>query len=180
MSRIKGNYCQYRRQRIFWWGTGRRLHFAICFGEAFRKKYSISKLVSFTNNIKLLYYDFHATFPWYLPYYICRVGIVPIKIWRVLVSTVAACKEIVEVTCKFTWFGKNVEYIPNHPDFNATCMTNDKWSWASSKKQTWKLPWNKKWRILKVHILRLCVLILTIVAKLKQLFMFYKDKFVLL
>jgi hypothetical protein len=58
--------------------------------------------------------------------YICRVGIVPIKIWRVLVSTVAACKEIVEVTGKCTWIGKNVEYILNHPDFNATCMTNDK------------------------------------------------------
>jgi hypothetical protein len=30
----------------------------------------------------------------------------------------------VEVTGKFTWIGKNVEYILNHPDFNA--MTNEK------------------------------------------------------
>jgi hypothetical protein len=50
----------------------------------------------------------------------------------------------VEITGKFTWLGKNVEYILNHPDFNA--MTKEKCSWASSKKQTWKLPWNKKWR----------------------------------
>jgi hypothetical protein len=34
------------------------------------------------------------------------------------------CKEIVEVTGKFTWIGKNVEYILNHPDFNA--MTKEK------------------------------------------------------
>jgi hypothetical protein len=34
------------------------------------------------------------------------------------------CEEIVEVTRKFTWIGKNVEYILNHPDFNA--MTNEK------------------------------------------------------
>jgi hypothetical protein len=39
-------------------------------------------------------------------------------------SEYCCCKEIVEVTGKFTWLGKNVEYILNHPDFNA--MTKEK------------------------------------------------------
>ena len=33
------------------------------------------------------------------------------------------CKEIVESSGKFTWIGKDVECILNHPDFNA--MTNE-------------------------------------------------------
>jgi hypothetical protein len=39
-------------------------------------------------------------------------------------STVAAKRLCMEVTGKFTWLGKNVEYILNYPYFNA--MTKEK------------------------------------------------------
>ena len=50
------------------------------------------------------------------------MGIVPIKIWRVL--RVLLLQRDCGSNGKFTWIGKNVEYILNHPDFNA--MTNEK------------------------------------------------------
>jgi hypothetical protein len=40
-------------------------------------------------------------------------------------SEYCCCEEMVEVTRKFTWIGKNVEYILNHPDFNAMLTSSE-------------------------------------------------------